>query len=88
MEESIDHIVSSHSTGWAKPHAAMFERALSLSGVSPDEAFMVGDEFPTDIVGAKRVGIRAIWVHPAPTAWPQYKERADETIPSLLTCLR
>ena len=59
--ELVDHVVSSHSTGWMKPHRAMFERALALAGADATEAFMVGDDYELDVVGPKRLGIRAVW---------------------------
>jgi FMN phosphatase YigB (HAD superfamily) len=62
--DALDHVVSSHSAGWQKPHPAIFRRALSLAGVSADEAVMVGDRMVQDVWGAKRVGMRAIWRRP------------------------
>jgi putative hydrolase of the HAD superfamily len=64
LRESIDHVVSSHSTGWQKPHEAIFRRALELSGTLPSEALMVGDRMVQDVWGAKRLGLRAIWRRP------------------------
>ena len=63
----IDEVVSSYSTGWSKPHHAMFERALERFGVDRRTAFMVGDQFDEDIVGAKRAGLRAIWKSTSPS---------------------
>ena len=60
LADAIDAVASSHSVGWRKPHRAMFERALELAGVRPDEAFMVGDRLGADVVGAKQLGIRAV----------------------------
>lgn len=79
----IDYVVSSYSTGWAKPHRAMFERALGLTGIAPAEAVMIGDEYLPDVVGAKRVGVRAVWrsAHGVPPA--QFAERPDAVIASL-----
>ncbi len=57
-------VVSSHSVGWQKPHAAIFRHALELSGVPASDAAMVGDRMVQDIWGAKRVGMRAIWRRP------------------------
>jgi FMN phosphatase YigB (HAD superfamily) len=57
-------VVSSHSVGWQKPHAAIFRRALELSGVPPSDAVMVGDRMVQDVWGAKRLGMRAIWRRP------------------------
>jgi len=58
VADAIDHVVSSHSTGWQKPHRAIFERALALAGVRADEALMVGDRLDADVLGASRVGMR------------------------------
>jgi FMN phosphatase YigB (HAD superfamily) len=32
LDRLVDHVVTSYSTGWEKPHPAMFERALTRSG--------------------------------------------------------
>jgi FMN phosphatase YigB (HAD superfamily) len=64
LADTVDHVVSSHSVGWQKPHQAMFRRALELSGVAPSSAVMVGDRMVQDVWGAKRVGMRAIWRRP------------------------
>lgn len=60
LADAIDAVVSSHSVGWQKPHRAIFERALALAGARAEEAFMVGDRLDADILGAKRLGLRAI----------------------------
>lgn len=61
LSDAIDGVVSSHSIGWQKPHRAIYDRALQIAGVRPEEAFMVGDRLDADILGAKRLGLRAIW---------------------------
>lgn len=60
----IDHVVSSHSAGWQKPHPEIFRRALDLARVAPGDAVMVGDRMVQDVAGAKRLGMRAIWRRP------------------------
>lgn len=60
LSDTIDAVVSSHSAGWQKPHRRMFERALELTGVAPGDAVMVGDRTDADILGAKRLGLRAV----------------------------
>ena len=64
LADCVDHFVSSHSTGWQKPHEAIFRRALALSGSAPEEAVMVGDRLRQDIWGPKRLGLRAVWRRP------------------------
>jgi len=61
LAQHIDGVASSHSVGWQKPHRAIFDRALSLAGgVRPAEAVMVGDRTDADVLGAKRLGMRAV----------------------------
>ena len=84
LADAIDHVVSSHSIGWQKPHAAIFRRALELSGSEPKEAVMVGDRLRQDVWGAKRLGLSAVWRRPLAGA-PQEKVdlEPDATIDDL-----
>lgn len=69
LADAIDGVVSSHSVGWQKPHRAIYDRALAIAGARPEEAFMVGDRLDADILGAKRLGLHAVWrrtEHPQP----------------------
>lgn len=61
LSEAIHGVVSSHSAGWRKPHAAIFERVLEVAGARPAETFHVGDNLIADVWGAQRAGLRAIW---------------------------
>ena len=70
LSDHIDAVVSSHSVGWQKPHRAIFERALSLTGARADEAVMVGDNVVADIGGAKRLGMRAVLRRTADAPFP------------------
>jgi uncharacterized protein len=47
-----------------KPSREMYEAALAQFDARPEEAVMVGDQLFTDILGANRAGIDAIWVRP------------------------
>lgn len=64
LNDAVDHVVSSHSLGWQKPHEAIFRRALDLAGLTANDAVMVGDRMLQDVWGAKRLGMRAIWRRP------------------------
>jgi FMN phosphatase YigB (HAD superfamily) len=64
LADMVDHVVSSHTIGWQKPHEAIFRRALQLSRVASSDAVMVGDRMVQDVWGAKRLGMRAIWRRP------------------------
>lgn len=45
-----------------KPDPAVFHSVLQTMDVSPDKAVMVGNTWDTDIVGANRSGIHALWL--------------------------
>jgi 4-nitrophenyl phosphatase len=45
-----------------KPEPIMYQQALNLLGVNPDETVAIGDRLETDILGAVRTGIRSIMV--------------------------
>ena len=48
--------------GRFKPSRAMFRLALLKFKLRPEQAIMVGDQMMTDVLGANRAGIDAIWV--------------------------
>ncbi|MEY3287923.1 MAG: hypothetical protein RLZZ419_165 [Pseudomonadota bacterium] len=45
-----------------KPEPIIYQQALALLGVEPDETIAIGDRLETDILGAVRTGIRSIMV--------------------------
>lgn len=48
--------------GKFKPSTVMYLKALEQFQVKPEEAVMIGDQIFTDVLGANRSGIEAIWV--------------------------
>lgn len=48
----------------SKPRRFVFRRYLEWKGLTPQQAVMIGDQLFTDILGAKRVGMKAILVEP------------------------
>jgi putative hydrolase of the HAD superfamily len=59
----FDQIIISGAFGIGKPDASIFQHVLAESGVTADEAIMVGDNLMTDILGASRVGMRSVWIN-------------------------
>ena len=62
--QCFDAYVTSHDTGFGKPHPAMFERALAAVDTRPSEAAIIGDRPELDLAGARSVGMRSIWMRP------------------------
>lgn len=50
--------------GKFKPSRTMFVQAMQEAGVEPHQTVMIGDQLFTDVLGANRSGVRAIWVRP------------------------
>ncbi len=82
--------VSAESCGFAKPDARIFRAALVRFGVTAGEALHVGDHAETDVLGALRAGMHAIWLHdgemgwPAPESPPSAEIRAFTELPGVL----
>lgn len=55
-------IVSSSEVGVSKPDKLIFEKALELSGCLPQDSVMIGDRIDNDIIPAKSIGMKTVWV--------------------------
>ena len=60
LADLVDGAASSAVVGQAKPAAAVFEEALRIAGVGPEEAVHVGDSVENDVEGARAAGVSAI----------------------------
>ena len=52
----------SEAAGYEKPDQRIYIEALRDAGCKPEEAIMVGDNTEKDLVGAKNVGMKTVWV--------------------------
>lgn len=55
-------IISAETVRACKPHKAIFEEALRIAGVKPDESVHIGDSITSDVEGAKQLGITPIYL--------------------------
>lgn len=55
-------VMASAEEGVAKPDLRIFQRALSEAGCLPENAVMIGDRLDNDIVPAKKIGMKTVWV--------------------------
>lgn len=58
----FDVVVASAEAGWAKPDLKIFNLALEQAGCKPNDAVMIGDRLDNDIVPAKQIGMKTVWV--------------------------
>ncbi|NIK76799.1 putative hydrolase of the HAD superfamily [Paenibacillus castaneae] len=70
IDHFFDEVLISEWEGIRKPDPAIFLRALSKLGVSPNEALFIGDHPENDIQASRNTGMRAIWKRSNPYAMP------------------
>ena len=58
----IDIVAASTELGVAKPDRAIFDKALEMAGCKAQEAVMIGDRLDNDIIPAKKLGMKTIWI--------------------------
>lgn len=61
-----DTVIISENVGRAKPHPSVYQAACDALSVTPRDALMVGDNFISDVQGARNFGIDALWFLPDP----------------------
>ncbi len=61
-ESYLSFIVTAKEIGADKPQPPIFLAALERAGVAASEAVYVGDQYETDVVGARGVGINPILI--------------------------
>ena len=62
IRQFFDLIVTSAEEGVAKPDPEIFRIALIRAGCTPEQAVMIGDRIGNDIVPAKRMGMKTVWI--------------------------
>lgn len=86
VADFIDIWAVSEVVGAEKPDPAIFRYALDEAGVEPGKAVHVGNRLDTDVRGARRVGLRTVWVvrgeaPPEPTS--EQLAEPDIALPSM-----
>ncbi|PTQ88374.1 HAD family hydrolase [Agitococcus lubricus] len=66
----FEHHLSAASVGFAKPHPAMFQQALSHAQADAHQAIHIGDHPVQDIQAAQDIGMKTIWVNWLNQVWP------------------
>ena len=58
----FDYLLFSSDARACKPNPEIFKKALKDMGINPRDAVYIGDDLVNDVAGAKKAGMRAIWV--------------------------
>lgn len=66
----FDAVLTARELGVRKPDPTFFQLVLAVLNCTPGEAVVVGDDYQTDVVGAKKAGLKAIWFNPTVASYP------------------
>ena len=76
-------MVDSHCVGAEKPDPAIFRAALEKLGATPDKTVFIGDSLRRDREGARRMGMRFIWVAPHDVQAGQSERQSQPAVADL-----
>jgi HAD superfamily hydrolase (TIGR01662 family) len=85
------YIISSWDVKIMKPDIRIFEHALDKANCRPQEACMIGDRLDNDILPAKALGMKTVWIKQGFGALQKplsKSEEADYTINNLAELLK
>ncbi len=83
LASSLDVIVDSGRCGQRKPETGIFLAALRGLGLVPEQVVFVGDSYERDMIPARRLGMRTIWLKGPNPRIPVDAEPVDAWIFSL-----
>ena len=82
IDHLFDFYLNAEMVNDSKPGAKMFEEALEIMQLQPEEVCHVGDHPENDVEAAMNLGMKAVWLNLLDGKWPQGKKPADIDIES------
>ena len=74
----FDVVVASAEAGCEKPNLKIFNIALKQAKCNPSEAVMIGDRLDNDIIPAKKLGMKTVWVRQGFAKFQSVKNELDK----------
>jgi putative hydrolase of the HAD superfamily len=78
IHNKVDHVTVSAQARAHKPHAAVFNLALSRADVAAEHAIQIGDHATNDVAGAIRAGLGGVFYNPRELALEESFESLKE----------
>lgn len=77
IADAFETVVSSAGCGFYKSRPEIYQTAMRLLAAKPERSIHIGDSYEYDVIGARRIGMRTIWLNPsgveAPGAAPDHE---------------
>ena len=84
----FERSVHAREVGALKPHAAVFHKVVEATDLQLHEVLYVGDDPMADIEGARRAGMRAVWINRNGDLWPELLMEPEHTVTTLTQLTR
>lgn len=84
----FEAIAASAEVGAAKPDRRIFKKALEMANCRAEESAMVGDRLDNDMIPAKMLGMKTIWIRKGLAIYQEPVEEVDVVIDQLLELKR
>jgi putative hydrolase of the HAD superfamily len=91
LRDKFEIILLSEEIGIRKPDREIFLKAANLLDIKPGECVFVGDSYTSDVIGAKRSGMKACWFNfdnkeICGAVIPDYEISELSELPEILLC--
>ena len=64
LNNYFDHLFISNEVGFRKPELEIYQLAMAKMNATPESSVMIGDNPKTDVRGAEKAGMKAIFYNP------------------------
>ena len=73
----FDYVFGEDSLGFIKSSSNYYKKAIIISGADPEFTASIGDTISTDVIPAKEVGLKTIWINRKGNINKNYKSDPD-----------
>jgi putative hydrolase of the HAD superfamily len=80
----FEHALAAREAGMLKPDPRIFALLLERAGLDAARALHVGDDAVADVEGARRAGVRPVWLNRSGDRWPVAASPPPLTVRTLL----
>ena len=83
LRDAFAAVTTSASAGFYKSRPELFWHAAAALGAAPERSVHVGDSYRFDVEGARRAGMKTVWLRPDPATSPNGGAPPDLTVAGL-----